>query len=111
MTTTPPLCRRAVSLWIMGLIPALSGVIPVLDEFPEDFRVGVEDPSSPRGQGHPHDHSICIQHEANLWAVDAAFPVAPTVGTLLQGDLAPSVSLPPRAHEARSPLPRSPPIA
>jgi len=111
MTTTPPLWRRAVSLWIMGLIPALSGIIPILDEFPEDFRVGVEDPSAPKGHKHSHDHSICIQQDANLWVLDAAFPVSPPVGTLLQRDLAPAVTIPPRVHEARSPLPRSPPIA
>ena len=95
----------------MGLIPALSGIIPILDEFPEDFRVGVEDPNSPRKHGRPHDHSICIQQDANLWVLDAAFPAAPPVRILCQRIDGPAITDPIRVYGTLSPLPRSPPSA
>ena len=60
--------RRTVALTLLGALPALSGVIPVLDVMVGDGRAAVESGHIPGTHGFAHDHFICIQQQANQWA-------------------------------------------
>ena len=64
--------RRIWALTLLGVLPVLSGAIPVLDMMVGDGRDAVESEHVPGTHGFAHDHSICIQQQANQWfAVDA----------------------------------------
>ncbi len=102
--------RRLTGLGLMILIPVLSGVIPILDMWPEDCRVGVEDHHHPGTHGFPHDHRICIQQQANQWAPGGDLPATPAVTTLQAAVLLLLQTRPALKQWVRSPLPRSPPL-
>lgn len=102
--------RRLTGLALMIVIPVLSGVIPILDMWPEDCRVGVEDHHHPGTHGFPHDHRICIQQQANQWAPGGDLPATPAVTTLQAAVLLLLQTRPALKQWVRSPLPRSPPL-
>jgi len=106
-----PLPLRVVSLLVVAILPALSGAIPVLDVWPEDYRTGIQTEGHPESQGYPHDHLICIQHQANHWAPGADLPAAPGILAVQSLDPLPPPAAPSRTRSLLSPRPRSPPLA
>jgi hypothetical protein len=105
-----PLPLRAVSLLIVAVFPVLSGAIPVLDVWPDDYRTGIQTEGHPESQGYPHNHLICIQHKASHWAPGTDLPAAPGALAVRVTDPLPFPAGPCQARSLLSPRPRSPPL-
>ena len=71
MNAPIPLHRRLQALALLAILPALGTAIPMLDCMAGDGRVGVESKHVPGTHGFPHNHLICIQHQASGWAPTA----------------------------------------
>ncbi len=67
MNRRDPIWRRLSALALCTVITALSATIPILDVIVGDLRPAVETHHHPGTHGFPHNHSICIQQEANQW--------------------------------------------
>jgi hypothetical protein len=106
-----PLPLRAVSLLIVAVLPVLSGAIPVLDVWPDDYRTGIQTEGHPETRGYPHNHLICIQHQANHWAPGADLPATPAILAVTALDPLPLGTVPAWLRTLFSPRPRSPPLA
>jgi len=111
MKQAPPFRCRITALAVLGTIPALAGIIPVLDVCAEDSRVGIEDHHHPGTHGYAHDHLICIQHDANQWAPPPELPAAPAARTGRGQDPFHLWTAPDYERRVLSPRPRSPPLA
>ncbi len=106
-----PFRLRVTAAAIVGVLPAMSGIIPVLDIYPEDFRDGIEEHHHEGTHGLPHDHFICIQQETNQLAADADIPSAPSARLATADDQISLPAFPTALREVLSPRPRSPPLA
>lgn len=109
MNQALPIRFRVAALWILMAVPALAGIIPFLDVWPEDTRTGIEDHHHPGTHGFPHNHLICIQQESNQWAPSPHLPSSNVV-PLVSGKRIPPASE--RLSWKRAllcPRPRSPP--
>jgi hypothetical protein len=106
-----PLPQRLVSVLAVAVLTALSGTIPVLDVWPDDCRTGIQSEGHPEAQGYPHNHLICIQHQANHWAPGADLPAAPAILAVQALDPLPLGTVPAWIRTLVSPRPRSPPLA
>ncbi len=76
MSEHVPIRRQALALFLIGALPALNGVIPVLDMKVGDGSDAVESHHIPGTHGFAHDHFICIQQQANQWAPAAVVPLS-----------------------------------
>lgn len=110
MKQVPLLRRRITALAVMGILPALLGIIPVLDVYAEDSRVGIEDHHHPGTHGYAHNHLICIQQEANQWAPSPELPAVPAARTVRDQGSFHAWPDPDCKHRILSPRPRSPPL-
>jgi hypothetical protein len=61
--------RKALAVFLMAGLPALSCAIPVLDLMVGDGGPAVEAHHHPDTHGFPHNHLICIQQQANQWVM------------------------------------------
>jgi hypothetical protein len=61
--------RKALTVFLMAGLPALSCAIPVLDLMVGDGGPAVEARHHPDTHGFPHNHLICIQQQANQWVM------------------------------------------
>ncbi len=111
MKNALPIRFRLAALWILAAVPILTGVVPVLDVWADDTRVGIEDHHHPGTHGIPHNHLICIQQQASHWAPSADLPGVPAVRLLTTGDPPCPVRTLLPGRDLLSPRPRSPPIA
>ena len=59
--------QRLSALVLVAVLPALNGVIPILDLMVGDGKAAVEAEHHPGTHGFPHNHLICIQHHASHW--------------------------------------------
>ena len=105
-----PIWRRLAALSLLGTLPVLNGVIPVLDVMVGDGRPAVESHHIPGTHGYPHDHSICIQQHANRWAPSGGMPVAFASVAVTLPDL-PTTRVTPPVRDLFQPRPRAPPVA
>jgi hypothetical protein len=101
--------HRVSALLILVAVPVLAGIIPILDVWAKDTRVGIEEHHHPGTHGFPHNHLICIQHESNLWSPSPELPSTPLVRVLEAEGVLPASDAPVRGRTFLSPRPRSPP--
>ena len=59
--------QRFSALILVATLPTLNGTIPILDLMVGDGKAAVETQHHPETHGFPHNHLICIQHEASQW--------------------------------------------
>ena len=78
------LVQRLSALTLVAALPALSGAIPILDIMVGDGKAAVESQHLPGTHGYPHNHLLCIQHEASQWVPgrDAPPPLGLVAETL-----------------------------
>ena len=102
--------QRFSALILVATLPALSGTIPVLDLMVGDGKAAVEAEHLPGTHGFPHNHLICIQHQASQWAsgCDATPALAPARASLLAIPFADTPIFP---GEILLPRARAPPAA
>ncbi|MGD2121959.1 MAG: hypothetical protein PVJ76_09445 [Gemmatimonadota bacterium] len=76
--------RKALSVYLLAGLPALSCAIPVLDMMVGDGGAAVEARHHPGTHGFPHNHLICIQQQANQWVMPSLdlLPMAVAAFTL-----------------------------
>jgi hypothetical protein len=60
--------RRLLALALVTALTALSGTIPILDVMVGDGKAAVETHHIPGTHGFPHNHLLCIQHQASQWS-------------------------------------------
>jgi hypothetical protein len=103
-----PKRRRLPALALLGLLPTLGGVIPILDYMVGDGRPAAESEHIPGTHGFPHNHFICIQQQANQGSPSGAFSLSLVGASLVIPEL--PFSLRPAGFPQRSlPRSRSPP--
>ncbi len=110
MNAPTPFRHRLPALVLLGVLPALSAAIPLLDCMAGDGRTGVESKHMPGTHGFPHNHLICLQYQASGW-VPAAFDPSPPSP---EAFAVPDVPQPTRLLFAPAPglrRPRAPPAA
>ena len=102
--------QRLSALILVATLPALSGTIPILDLMVGDGKAAVEAEHLPGTHGFPHNHLICIQHQASQWApgCDASPVLGPARSALLE---IPFADTPIFAGEILLPRARAPPAA
>jgi len=66
MSLKPP-GQRLSALILAATLATLSGAIPILDMMVGDGSDAVEAEHHPGTHGFPHNHLICIQHQASQW--------------------------------------------
>lgn len=90
----PPILsrRRLPALFLLGMLPALSATIPLLDVQPGDGRPMAESRHDPTCHGFPHNHLICIQHQASCWASLEVGPQPVVLGAMALAPLPDPVS-------------------
>ena len=59
--------QRFSALIFVAALPTLSGTIPILDLMVGDGKAAIEAEHHPGTHGFPHNHLLCIQHEASQW--------------------------------------------
>ena len=59
--------QRLWALILLAALPILSGAIPILDLMVGDGKPAVETHHIPGTHGFPHNHLLCIQHQASQW--------------------------------------------
>lgn len=105
-----PMSQRGIALVLAATLTALGGVIPVLDLVVGDGTAAVEAEHHPGTHGFPHNHLICIQHQANQWVLGVDLQARQTLAALfLPNEIHPT----PLVRQALSLLPpaRGPPLA
>ncbi len=99
--------QHLLALMLLAVLPTLSGAIPILDMMVGDWKAAVEAEHHRDTHGFPHNHLICIQHQANQWVpgCEAPLPVSPVTLTLPAFPRIDSWILPGQAllHQARAP--------
>jgi hypothetical protein len=105
-----PIRRRLPALALIGILPILSGVIPILDLMVGDGKPGVEAHHIPGTHGYPHDHSICIQQQANQWAPTPALSL-PKASDAFKIPDCPATASRVSVQDLYRPQPRAPPEA
>ena len=108
MKRRDPIWRRLSALALCTVIPALSATIPILDVIAGDARTAVETRHHPGTHGFPHNHSICIQQEANQWAPACDAPPSLVVA-LVSLPAVPDFTTPTRSTLIWLPESRAPP--
>jgi hypothetical protein len=101
--------RRLLTGYVLIALPALSCAFPILDLMVGDGNPAVEAQHHPGTHGYPHNHLICIQHQANQWVL----PSNDLLPTIVAAILLPP--LPDRGPSYRStqlslPHSRAPPL-
>ena len=105
-----PTWRRLQALALLGTLPVLSGVIPILDVMVGDGKPAVEEHHIPGTHGYPHDHTICIQQQANQWAPAPALSLPAASQAFVLPDLTVAVSTV-TVQQRYRPQPRAPPVS
>jgi hypothetical protein len=105
-----PLGQRFTALVLAAALTTLSGVIPVLDLVVGDGTPAVEAEHHPGTHGFPHNHLICIQHQANQWVAGADISTQLVLATvLLPNETDPTPLF--RQNQTLLPPARAPPLA
>ncbi|HSW29882.1 MAG TPA: hypothetical protein VLH75_10410 [Longimicrobiales bacterium] len=110
MNVPVPIHRRVPALALLALLPVLGGLVPMLDCMAGDGRVAVESKHIPGTHGFPHNHLICIQHQASGW-VPAAPDPSPPRSEAVQDRYAPGPEMPSFAPAPSLQRSRAPPAA
>ena len=74
--------QRLLALMLLAVLPTLSGAIPILDVMVGDWNAAVEAEHHPGTHGFPHNHLICIQHEASQSIPGCDVPLPLVLATL-----------------------------
>ena len=81
MNRKPPL-QRLSALMLVAALPTLSGMLPILDLMVGDGKAAIEAEHHPGTHGFPHNHLLCIQHQASQWVPACEAPLLPVLATL-----------------------------
>jgi len=109
MNRKPPL-QRLSALILVAALPILSGAIPILDLMVGDGKAAIEAEHHPGTHGFPHNHLLCIQHQASQWVPGCDAPLVPVLATL-ELQAVPSSNPLVRSDQISLPRARAPPAA
>lgn len=104
-----PICRRALGLALVVILPGLSASIPVLDMMVGDGHPAVESEHIPGTHGFAHNHLICVQQAANGWTEACPPPLLPMPVFSATHIGLPDVSTPQLTDQISLPHSRAPP--
>jgi hypothetical protein len=102
--------QRLSALVLLAALPTLSGTIPILDVMVGDGKAAVETHHHPGTHGFPHNHLLCIQHQASQWVMAWEIPLPLNLATVHLPASPNSISLI-RLGQISLPRARAPPFA
>jgi hypothetical protein len=102
--------QRLSALLLLAALPTLNGTIPVLDVMVGDGKDAVEAQHHPDTHGFPHNHLLCIQHQASQWGPGRDVVPALVLGTIAFSAF-PNLAAPPLSGQVSLPRARAPPLA